>query len=44
MYSLFIVSSLSLRLSMGEGGGSSVGALVNYDPTITSPKVIAGNR
>ena len=36
--------SLSLRLSMGEGGGSSVTALVNYDPSITSPKAIAGNK
>ena len=29
---------------MGEGGGSSVTALVNYDPSITSPKAIAGNK
>ena len=27
---------------MGEGGSSSVGALVIYDPSITSPKAIAG--
>ena len=27
---------------MGEGGSSGVAAIVNYDPSVTSPKIIAG--
>ena len=42
---LFLLAHLTIllfRLSMGEGGSSGVAAIVNYDPSVTSPKIIAG--
>ena len=42
---LFLLAHLTIlpfRLSMGEGGSSGVAAFVNYDPSVTSPKIIAG--